>query len=75
MAAGSQGSLELWWQNSVLMLETAVAGTKPSELEVYFSSKQLWEQVLHDGILANCLGGSLFLKVAEAPEKNPLATD
>jgi hypothetical protein len=60
------------WGDKTLsqLLETFVAGTGPSELEMCFISKQLWEQVLDLGILANCLGDSPFLKVAELSEKD-----
>ena len=63
------------WGDKTLsqLLETVVAGTGPSGLEMCFTTKQLWEQALHMGILANCLGDSPFLNVAEASEKDLLA--
>lgn len=55
MAVWTCGDKTLSW-----LLEAVVAGTVPSEPEMYFTSKQLWEQVLHVGLLANSWARVLF---------------
>lgn len=55
MAVWTCGDKTLSW-----LLEAVIVGTGPSGPEMYFTSKQLWEQVLHVGLLANSWARVLF---------------